>query len=91
MAYIAAKFGLRGLALGVAAEEKDNGIRICNIYPGEVNTPILEARPAPVSEERRRVMLQAEDVAAAVLFIATLPPRASIPELVITPANAMYV
>jgi NADP-dependent 3-hydroxy acid dehydrogenase YdfG len=91
LAYIAAKFGLRGLALGVAAEEKDNGIRICNIYPGEVNTPILEARPAPVSEERRRVMLQAEDVAAAVLFIATLPPRASIPELVITPANAMYV
>jgi NADP-dependent 3-hydroxy acid dehydrogenase YdfG len=91
LAYIAAKFGLRGLALGVAAEEKDDGIRVCNIYPGEVNTPILEARPAPVSEERKRVMLQAEDVAAAVLFIATLPPRASIPELVITPANAMYV
>jgi NADP-dependent 3-hydroxy acid dehydrogenase YdfG len=36
-------------------------------------------------------MLQPEDVAAAVVFIATLPPRASIPELVITPANAMYV
>jgi NADP-dependent 3-hydroxy acid dehydrogenase YdfG len=91
MAYIAAKAGLRGLALGVAAEEKDNGIRICNIYPGEVNTPILEARPEPVSEERRRVMLQSEDVAAAVLFISTLPSRVSIPELVITPANAMYV
>ncbi|HEY7428603.1 MAG TPA: SDR family oxidoreductase [Gemmataceae bacterium] len=91
MAYIAAKAGLRGLALGVAAEEKDNGIRVCNIYPGEVNTPILEARPEPVSEERRRVMLQSEDVAAAVLFIATLPPQVSIPEMVITPANAMYV
>jgi NADP-dependent 3-hydroxy acid dehydrogenase YdfG len=91
LAYNAAKFGLRGLAMGLAAEEKDNGIRVCNIYPGEVNTPILEARPAPVSEECRRVMLQPEDVAAAVLFIATLPPRASIPELVITPANAMYV
>jgi NADP-dependent 3-hydroxy acid dehydrogenase YdfG len=36
-------------------------------------------------------MLQPEDVAAAVLLIATLPARASIPELVITPANAMYV
>lgn len=91
LAYNAAKFGLRGLAMGLAAEEKDNGIRVCNIYPGEVNTPILEARPTPVSEERRRTMLQPEDVAAAVLFIATLPPRASIPELVITPANAMYV
>lgn len=91
LAYNAAKFGLRGLAMGLAAEEKDNGIRVCNIYPGEVNTPILEVRPTPVNEERRRAMLQAEDVAAAVLFIATLPPRASIPELVITPANAMYV
>jgi NADP-dependent 3-hydroxy acid dehydrogenase YdfG len=91
LAYNAAKFGLRGLALGLAAEEKDNGIRVCNIYPGEVNTPILEARPKSVSEERRRTILQPEDVAAAVLFIATLPSRASIPELVITPANAMYV
>ncbi len=91
LAYNAAKFGLRGLAMGLAAEEKDNGIRVSNIYPGEVNTPILEARPTPVSEERRRTMLQPEDVAAAVVFIATLPPRASIPELVITPANAMYV
>lgn len=91
LAYNAAKFGLRGLAMGLAAEEKDNGIRVCNIYPGEVNTPILEVRPTPVAEERRRSMLQPEDVAAAVLFLATLPPRASIPELVITPANAMYV
>ncbi len=91
LAYNAAKFGLRGLAMGLAAEEKDNGIRVCNIYPGEVNTPILDVRPTPVDEERRRTMLQPEDVAAAVLFIATLPPRASIPELVITPANALYV
>jgi NADP-dependent 3-hydroxy acid dehydrogenase YdfG len=91
LAYNAAKHGLRGLALGLAAEEKDNGIRVCSIYPGEVNTPILDHRPSPISEERRRAMLQAEDVAAAILFIATLPPRVSIPELVITPANAMYV
>jgi NAD(P)-dependent dehydrogenase (short-subunit alcohol dehydrogenase family) len=91
IAYIAAKHGLRGLAMGLAAEEKDNGIRVSSIYPGEVNTPILEARPTPISDEKRRVMLQPEDVAAAVLLIATLPPRASIPELVITPANAAYV
>jgi NAD(P)-dependent dehydrogenase (short-subunit alcohol dehydrogenase family) len=91
IAYNAAKHGLRGLAMGLAAEEKDNGIRVSSIYPGEVNTPILEARPTPVSEEKRQAMLQPEDVAAAVLLIATLPPRASIPELVITPANAAYI
>jgi NADP-dependent 3-hydroxy acid dehydrogenase YdfG len=91
LGYNAAKFALRGLAMGLAAEEKDNGIRVSSIYPGEVNTPILEARPVPVSDERRQAMLQPEDVAAAVLLIATLPARASIPELVITPANATYV
>ena len=91
LAYNAAKFGLRGLALGLAAEERGNGIRVSSIYPGEVDTPILEQRPQPVSAEQRRAMLQPEDVAAAVLFIATLPPRASVPELVITPANALYI
>src|SRR5262249_18282138 len=86
-AYNAAKFGLRGLAISVAAEERTNNIRVSSIYPGEVNTPILEARPTPVSEERKQTMLQSEDVAAAVLFVATLPAHVAIPELVITPAN----
>jgi NADP-dependent 3-hydroxy acid dehydrogenase YdfG len=89
--YIAAKFGMRGLAMGVAAEEKSAGLRVSSIYPGEVNTPILEARPEPVSDERKRTMLQPEDVAAAVLFIATQPAHVSIPELIITPANALYL
>jgi NADP-dependent 3-hydroxy acid dehydrogenase YdfG len=91
IAYNAAKFGLRGLAMGLGAEEKDNGIRVCSIYPGEVNTPILDNRPTPLSAERLRDMLQPEDVAAAVLFVATLPPRANVPELVITPSNATFV
>jgi NAD(P)-dependent dehydrogenase (short-subunit alcohol dehydrogenase family) len=91
IAYNAAKFGLRGLAMGLAAEEKDNGIRVSSIYPGEVNTPILEARPTAVSEERRRDMLQPEDVASVVLLIAALPARAAIPEVVIIPSNAQYI
>src|SRR5262249_52802248 len=86
--YIAAKFGLRGLSMGLAVEERANNIRVTSIYPGEVNTPILEHRPEPVSDERKQAMLQPEDVAAAVLFVATLPVRAAIPEIVITPSNA---
>jgi NAD(P)-dependent dehydrogenase (short-subunit alcohol dehydrogenase family) len=89
--YIAAKFGLRGLAMGVAAEEKPNGIRVSSIYPGEVDTPILEQRPSQVTEEHRRSMLRPEDVAAAVLFIAALPANATVPELVITPSAAVYI
>jgi NAD(P)-dependent dehydrogenase (short-subunit alcohol dehydrogenase family) len=89
--YIAAKFALRGLAMGVAAEEKPNGIRVSSIYPGEVDTPILEQRPNQVTEEHRRSMLRPEDVAAAVLFIAALPANATVPELVITPSAAVYI
>ena len=89
--YVAAKFGLRGMATALAAEEKEHGIRVSSIYPGEVNTPILDERPKPVSEEQRRQMLQPEDVAAAILFIAGLPPHVAIPELVITPIGYAYI
>lgn len=90
-AYAAAKFGLRGLATCLAEEEKANGIRVCSIYPGEVDTPILEHRPQPLSTEHRQRILQSEDVAAAVLFVATLPPRVSIPELVIKPTSQSFI
>jgi NADP-dependent 3-hydroxy acid dehydrogenase YdfG len=90
-AYVAAKFGLRGLATAVAAEEKANNIRLTSIFPGEVDTPILIQRPTPLSEEHRASILKPEDVAAAILFVATLPPRVSIPELVITPAGYQYI
>lgn len=89
--YAAAKFGMSALGICLAAEEKDSGIRVSNIYPGEVDTPILEVRPQPVSDEHRQRILKPEDVAAAVLFVATLPPHVSIPELVIKPTSQMYV
>jgi NADP-dependent 3-hydroxy acid dehydrogenase YdfG len=91
IAYAASKFGMSALGLGLAAEEKDSGVRTSVIYPGEVDTPILEHRPQPVSDAQRRLILQPEDVAAAVLFVATLPPRVSIPELVIKPTSQLYV
>jgi NAD(P)-dependent dehydrogenase (short-subunit alcohol dehydrogenase family) len=90
-AYSAAKFGLRGLAMSIAAEERESGVRFSNIYPGEVDTPILEARPTPVTEEHRQSILQPEDVARAILFVAALPPRAAVPELVIAPVKQLYV
>ena len=82
---------MTALGLGLAAEEKDSGIRVCNIYPGEVDTPILEVRPQPVTEEHRRRILRPEDIAAAALFVATLPPHVSVPELVIKPTSQLYV
>jgi NADP-dependent 3-hydroxy acid dehydrogenase YdfG len=86
-AYAASKFAMSALGLTVGLEVKDDGVRISNVYPGEVETPILDKRPVPVSAEHRAKILQPEDVASAVHLIACLPPRAHIPELTITPTT----
>ncbi|MGF1583304.1 MAG: SDR family oxidoreductase [Gemmataceae bacterium] len=89
-AYSASKFGMAAMGLCLAIEEKDSNIRVTNIYPGEVDTPILENRPNPVSDEHRSTILQPEDVGAAVAFVCTMPPRANIPELIIKPTTQAY-
>ena len=83
--YSAAKHAMSVLTKMVDLEEAKHGIRSCVISPGEINTPILDQRPVKVSDEHKARMLQPEDIAAAVLFVATLPQRVVIPEMVIKP------
>lgn len=90
VAYCASKFAMTALAGTVALEDGQYGIRVTTIFPGEVETPILDRRPVPVSAEHRARILQPEDVAAAVTMIARLPPRAHIPELIIKPTSQDY-
>jgi NADP-dependent 3-hydroxy acid dehydrogenase YdfG len=85
-AYVVSKFGLTGLVQSLNAEERGRGIRACSIFPGDVNTPLLDRRSQPPPTEARLKMLQPEDVAAAVWLAVSLPPRAIIEELVIRPA-----
>lgn len=90
VAYSASKFAMAALGMTAALEEGMNGIRITNVYPGEVDTPILEMRPEPVSAEHRARILQPSDVGAAVVMVAELPPRAHVPELIIKPTSQAY-
>jgi NADP-dependent 3-hydroxy acid dehydrogenase YdfG len=90
IAYCASKFAMTALGTAVGLEEAHNGIRVTNVYPGEVDTPILAQRPQPVSDQRRAAMLQPEDVATLVITIAGLPPRAHVSELVIKPIVQAY-
>lgn len=90
VAYSASKFAMSALGMCVGLEEKDHGIRVTNVYPGEVETPILDQRPVPVSAEHRARILQPEDVAAIVVAIACLPPRAHVPEIVIKPTTQAF-
>ena len=87
VAYQATKHGLVGLAHGTREEEWRNGIRTTVLFPGLTQTPLLEKRPAPTPPEVVAKALQPEDTAAACLFVATLPPRARVPELQLLPAQ----
>lgn len=86
-AYVISKFGMAGLTQTINAEERVHGIRACSIFPGDINTPILELRPAPPSAEARQKMLQPEDLAECVLLVVNLPERAVIEEIVVRPSQ----
>ena len=88
--YCASKFAVSALGLAVGLEERGNGIRVTNIHPGEVDTPILDQRPEPVPPERRAQMVRPEDVAACVITVARLPERVHVPELIVTPLYQPY-
>jgi NADP-dependent 3-hydroxy acid dehydrogenase YdfG len=90
--YNATKHAVVALTESINMEECANGIRATSILPGEVATPILEKRPVPPPPEERARMLQAEDLGRTILFIATLPPRACVNELIISPTwNRFYL
>jgi NADP-dependent 3-hydroxy acid dehydrogenase YdfG len=89
--YNATKRAVIALTESLNMEECAHGIRASSILPGEVATPILEKRPVPPPPEERARMLQPEDLGRAIAFIATLPPRVCINELMITPTWNRFI
>ena len=84
-AYGAAKHGLTAMTATLNMEECVNNIRATAICPAEVSTEIMDRRPEPPSATDRARMLQPEDLGEAVLYVAALPARVCINELVISP------
>ena len=84
-AYAASKFGQRGLTQSINAEERGRGIRACAILPGDIDTPLLDKRPAPPPAEARRKMLRPEDIAECAMLAINLPTHAVVEELLIRP------
>jgi NADP-dependent 3-hydroxy acid dehydrogenase YdfG len=90
--YNSTKSAVVALTESINMEECANGIRATSVLPGEVATPILEKRPVPPSQEERGRMLQAEDLGRTLLFVATMPARACVNEILISPTwNRFYV
>lgn len=83
--YVASKFAQAAIGTFVNQEAALEGVRVTNLYPGETNTPIIDRRAEPPPQDQRAKMLQPEDIAHCAVMIAKLPPRAIVPELVVTP------
>lgn len=84
-AYVMSKFGLAGLTQSINAEERSKGVRACAIFPGDIDTPLLEKRPHPPDAAARARMLHAEDVAECAVFCIDQPSHAIMEEMIIRP------
>jgi NADP-dependent 3-hydroxy acid dehydrogenase YdfG len=90
-AYAASKFGLTGMTEAMRQEVGRYGIRVCIIEPGATTTEVS----AGVGDPNYRKFIQEhvskegamkpEDVAGAILFVVSLPPRANVSQLLIRP------
>lgn len=90
--YVASKHGVVAMSHTINQAECINGIRSTAFCPGEVNTEILKKRPNPLSQQELDQMLQPEDCADMILYIATLPPHVTMNEVWLTPThNRGYV
>ncbi len=83
--YVMSKFGLAGLTQSINAEERSRGIRACAIFPGDIDTPLLEKRPAPPDDATRQRMMRAGDVADCVVFCLQMPPHVIVEEMLVRP------
>ena len=86
--YSASKIGMEALNMVTNEEGNPHGVRACLFNPGAGNTPIMARRPVEPSAEAKKKMIQSEDIAATVVFLAGLPPRVHIDFLSIMPTKS---
>ncbi len=89
-AYNATKRAVIALSESINEEGGAHGIRSTVIMPGEVATEIMDKRPVPPSAEERACMLQVEDLAATVRFVAEMPAHACVNEVLISPTRNRF-
>jgi 3-hydroxy acid dehydrogenase/malonic semialdehyde reductase len=84
--YAASKFGLRAITEALAQEQRQNGIKVCGIYPGAVDTPIWDGVSSTLeSASRREGMLDARTIADAVLYILSQANKVWLSDITLEP------
>lgn len=84
-AYSVSKAALIALSKTLAAEERQNGIRVVSICPGAVNTPLWDTDTVQV-ELNRKAMLTPEIVAQSILHTVLMPEQAVIESITLMPS-----
>lgn len=78
-AYAAVKWAVVGMSRCMAIELKPNNVRVTLLNPGTTDTPFR-----PTEYGRHPDWMQAEDVAATALFVATMRPEVSVHEIALS-------
>jgi short-subunit dehydrogenase len=87
-AYAASKFGLRGFADALRAEEAENGVRVTSVFPSRTATPMQEkVHDQEGKDYDASEWITPETVADAIVHVLDVPPEATIPELVVKVAR----
>ncbi|SIT92632.1 SDR family oxidoreductase [Edaphobacillus lindanitolerans] len=77
--YSATKFAVRAISMGLEKELARTGVRVTNISPGMVDTPLMGARSVD------RKILDPENIAQAIVYAATQPPHVNVNEITVRP------
>ncbi|GAA0319115.1 SDR family oxidoreductase [Sphingomonas oligophenolica] len=89
--YSTSKFGLTGLTEGLRQEVGGAGIRVSIVEPGATATEVAGGisdptmRAAMAQHVAKEGAMQPADIASAIVFIASLPPRVNVSQMLIRP------
>jgi NADP-dependent 3-hydroxy acid dehydrogenase YdfG len=86
-AYTATKYAVQGFSGSVAQEVREYGIRVGTINPGMVDTYFAESTQGL---PEKKDWLKVEDIANAVVYMASAPKHMLIDEIVIHPFAQQY-
>jgi short-subunit dehydrogenase len=79
-AYVASKFGMRGLADSMREELRENNIKVISIHPGAVDTPFWDETGVNFSREE---MLDTSTLAQSIMHAIQSPGNFTVEELVV--------
>ena len=88
--YAATKHALTAVAEGLRMDVHEKGVRVINVEPGLVRTEFPESSYPNAEEyyaEKEYAPLEAEDVAAAIVYALQQPPRVSVNEIMVRPTE----